>query len=136
MTTLKLEGCNIGDEGAICLGNSLEDYECKLQLLDISRNLITFVGAERIGYGLAANKNLKVIFMHWNNIGPLGGFYIADSLIQNNSLLVLDVSFCGMGGKKIKNNPNQMDSLSKDQRLKLAESQFKAAMKNTLLQNE
>ena len=86
LRTLIIENCNVGNKGAEFLGDSLRLKHCKLTYLDISKNKIGEKGAAYIAQGLKINKTLRILFMHWNNLGPQGGIHIAEALVSNYSL--------------------------------------------------
>ena len=84
-------------------------YNTTLLFLNLSRNCITDTGAEMIGAFLARNEVLRVLFLHWNPIGNKGSLHLSKSLLYNEHLQVLDLSFCrlGMNHKKPKDTLEQ-----------------------------
>lgn len=64
---LMLEGCRINDEGARYLAKNLE-YNTSVRFLDLSRNIISEVGAAEISKMVAVNRSLSVLFLHWNKL--------------------------------------------------------------------
>lgn len=69
----------------------------KLKFLDISNNKINQLGAFDIGRMLLNNQCLSVLFVHYNQLCPVGGQHIAEGLVENKHLQVLDISFCSLG---------------------------------------
>ena len=65
---LYVDGCQIGDAGAVCIAESLT-YKAKIQVLDVSNNNISANGAEAIGAMLQSNRLLRILLMHYNPIG-------------------------------------------------------------------
>jgi hypothetical protein len=55
--------------------------------------MISDKGAKHIAELLHVNESLTILFLHWNKIGSLGFIEITESLMGNESLLVLDLSF-------------------------------------------
>jgi Ran GTPase-activating protein (RanGAP) involved in mRNA processing and transport len=80
-----MEECNIGDEGFICIGESLEQ-SYSLKMIDLSNNGITYKGAIKFAECLKDNTMIKILLLHWNKIGPKGGEAFANALIFNRSL--------------------------------------------------
>ena len=64
---LILEGCRINDEGAKYLSKNLE-YNNSVRFLDLSRNIISDVGAVELSKMVAVNRSLGVLFLHWNKL--------------------------------------------------------------------
>ena len=59
---------------------------------------------------MAKNSYLQVLFLHWNKLQPKGGLAIAKALQENQSLQVLDVSYCSLGPKSEMSKPgNSLD---------------------------
>ena len=87
LTELLVEGCQIGDEGAVCIAESLT-YKAKLQSLDISDNNISANGAEAVGSMLKYNKVLRILLMGHNPIASnkMGGVHMANGLKENEVL--------------------------------------------------
>ncbi len=64
---LILEGCRINDEGARYIAKNLE-YNTSVRYLDLSRNIISEIGATEIAKMVAVNRSLGVLFLHWNKL--------------------------------------------------------------------
>jgi len=64
---LILEGCRINDEGARYIATNLE-YNTSVRYLDLSRNIISEIGATEIAKMVAVNRSLGVLFLHWNKL--------------------------------------------------------------------
>lgn len=61
---------------------------------------------------LSINGHLVVFFLHWNHLKAKGGEYIGQAMIKNNSLQILDLSYCSIGGSK-NFNPSPSPRLKK-----------------------
>lgn len=68
LTDLQLENNRIDDSVVEILMLGIK-HNTNLLFLNLSRNYITQVGAEQIANFLARNEILRVLFLHWNNIG-------------------------------------------------------------------
>jgi hypothetical protein len=101
MTTLwlgsrlnKPGGNNIGDQGAITLGEALKD-NATLTHLDLSWNKIGDEGASGIGKGLKANSTLTSLSLWSNEIGHAGAIGLGEGLKANATLTSLWLGWQG-----------------------------------------
>lgn len=102
---LNIEGCNIGDLGCeyVChhLKKGDESGHSQLRILNLSNNDIRKRGGQILGGLIRDNKNLTMIFLHWNPLGGDASLSIAKGLQANQYLQVLDLSFCALGAKRV-----------------------------------
>ena len=99
LETLQLENCGIDDTGLSHLNDHIEE-NLFLKFLNLGQNQIGHKKQifQTFTEKLKQNLVLQILFLSWNkNIGPMGGLYIAELLIKNDTLLVLDISHCGLG---------------------------------------
>lgn len=98
---LNLEGCAIGDEGCdhVCdfLRQGDESGHSGVRILHLSNNDLTHRAAKAISALIRDNRNLTMLFLHWNSLGSVGGAWIAKGVQENEYLQVLDLSFCALG---------------------------------------
>ena len=72
--------------------------------LSLAKNQITDVGAEKIAVFLEFSSTaLKTLILHWNGIKYRGGLKIAESLLINETLKVLDLSWNLIGKWQLSN---------------------------------
>lgn len=86
----------------------------KLKVLNLSRCNISDVGAMNISEMLAYNTTLVSLLLHWNDIWAKGATQIFHSLIENDSLQILDLSYNSLREKPIiqlEQSPNATDIL-------------------------
>ena len=65
----------------------------------MSNNGITEVGASAFCENFS-ECYVRVLFMHWNPLGPGGGAAFARALQVNRDIQILDLSFCNMGSAR------------------------------------
>ncbi len=65
---------------------------------------------------ITGNMSLSILFLHWNKIQPRGGTALAKSLSKNNTIQILDISYCSMGGSR----ENQEKVIQAEMKVKLA----------------
>lgn len=46
------------------------------------------------------NRVIEILLLHWNNLGSDAGLKIANSLLKNKSLRVLDLSYNAIGSNE------------------------------------
>lgn len=68
--------------------------------MDLSHNLIHEVGALAIANMLILNNSINVLFLHWNQLQPRGGSELARALSKNQTVQILDLSCCSLGGAR------------------------------------
>lgn len=87
---LSLEGCNIGNEGCayVCKYLKLGDDSghSGIRILNLSNNRITKKGGIILGQFIKDNKNLTMLFLHWNNLGGVASEQIAMGVQENQYL--------------------------------------------------
>ena len=72
LTSLYLQGNNIGREGCITLSNLLQKDDTRLKELDLDNNDIDDEGAEIIASSLENNTKLKDLYLQHNKISERG----------------------------------------------------------------
>ncbi|KAL4497331.1 hypothetical protein ABPG72_011266 [Tetrahymena utriculariae] len=96
LSDVNLENTNLQDEGAQLIIQSLIN-STNVQVLNLSRNSITDAVTPVLKQFLEASDSLSELYMHWNKLTSIAGCQIADALKLNNNLMVLDLSFNGLG---------------------------------------
>ena len=90
MTTLDLQGNNIGPEGAAALAGALRG-DTTLTTLRLQGNNIGPEGAAALAGALRGNTILVTLNLSWNSIGPGGAAALAGALRGNTTLTTLDL---------------------------------------------
>jgi len=90
LTTLCLDGNEIGDEGALLIGRSLKKNS-SLIALSLEDNNIGKVGIKELCEALIINTTLKELWLYTNNIGVEGTKLLRDALKRNSTLVSLDI---------------------------------------------
>jgi len=117
LRNLNLEQTGIGD---VFLQQLLATVHAsdkpKLRVLNLAKNAITDVGAEKMGLFLAQNSSIKDLNLYWNKIRAKGGMAIAEGLQKNKTLKMLNVSWNQVGlGKVVKDlQEKEMKKMVKD----------------------
>lgn len=96
LKALSIEGNETGDAPLEKLSGALE-YNMKLTYLNLSKCLITDIGAKYIAKFLPENTSLRGLFLHWNKIQGEGGMAIANGLKDNKGIQIFDISFNSIG---------------------------------------
>eukprot|EP00808_Paulinella_micropora_P022578 g1160.t1 len=78
-------------EAAILAEFLMENKECKLEKLDISRNSLGAEGARHIAKALEVNTSLTSLSLRYNDIGPEGAKQIAKALQDHASVTSVDL---------------------------------------------
>ncbi len=125
LRVIKFDNAGIIDSQVCVLIDSLMtcDKPHMIKELSLAMNLITDVGAEKIASFLEySGSALKTLSLYWNKIKYRGGLKIAESISNNETLKVLDLSWNLIGKwqlnnlgqlpvskimKKLKNQPQQ-----------------------------
>jgi Ran GTPase-activating protein (RanGAP) involved in mRNA processing and transport len=105
LRVIKLENAGIYDSQVCLLIDSLMASDKPRMLVDLSlaKNNITDVGADKISQFLDYSGNLlHVLNLHWNKVKFRGGLRLAESLKNNDSLKVLDLSWNLIGKWELK----------------------------------
>lgn len=68
-----------------------------LRKLNVGKNFISDLGAEKIGRMLDYNNTLQELYVRWNQIKGPGGVHILNGLKHCQSMKVLDMSWNSMG---------------------------------------
>ncbi len=77
------------------------------------KNLISDQGAICISeFLLFSGSSLKLLNLHWNKISYIGGNKIAEALIKNDTLRIIDLSW-NLIGKPTINKPVQLANIIK-----------------------
>lgn len=87
---VKLNGNNIGDQGATCLAKALENNST-IVWLSLSSNLITDKGTSAIAIFLKINQTLQTLVLERNKIGDEGAEAIGKALKSNRTLRCLNL---------------------------------------------
>ena len=85
LTTLNLDGNNIGDSGANAIACALQTNNV-LTTLVLWSNDIGDAGASAIADALRTNNALTTFDLRWNDIGSSGASAIADALLENGMI--------------------------------------------------
>jgi len=96
LRVIKFDNAGIVDSQVCLLVESLMNCEKPhmIKELSLAKNMITDVGAEKIGEFLDfSGSALKRLSLHWNKIKYRGGIKIAESLAKNETLKILDLSW-------------------------------------------
>ncbi|KAK3258218.1 hypothetical protein CYMTET_32727, partial [Cymbomonas tetramitiformis] len=88
---LYVNKCEIGEMGAVAIGNAIGANVC-LEILDLSWNIFYTRGAKAIAEGLHGNVNLRWLNLEKNGLGDEGGCAMADMLQENEGLEVLNMA--------------------------------------------
>ena len=110
LRVIKFDNAGIVDSQVSMLIDSLMtcDKPHMIKELSLAKNQITDIGAEKIASFLEySGSALKVLSLHWNKIKYKGGLKIAESLPNNETLKVLDLSW-NLIGKWQLNNLGQL----------------------------
>lgn len=87
----QLKGLQLTDEDCKSIVAFLGIPECKIQLLNLSNNLIGDAGAIDIATALKTNKTLVNMNLSQNQIGDPGAGELADMLEKNTTLKLLNL---------------------------------------------
>ena len=98
LTSLKLPGNSIGDEGAISLSKALR-VNTSLNSLDLSMNSIGNEGANSLSEALRVNTSLTSLNLGWNSIGNEGVNSLSEALRVNISLTSLELPRNSIGNE-------------------------------------
>ena len=93
---IKFDNAGIMDAQVCMLIDSLRtcDKPHMIKELSLAMNQITDIGAEKIaGFLKYSGSALKTLSLHWNKIKYRGGLKIAESLLINETVKVLDLSW-------------------------------------------
>ena len=94
----------VDDKQLMVLCNSLRDWACYLEAIDLRFNKITDIGAKALGKLIGRERNhLLTLNLEGNSIKSEGAQYLAEALKECPSLMVLN-----MNGNKIKTNGAMM----------------------------
>ena len=91
LTTLDINGNQIGSEGAKAIAEALEK-NTTLKILNISDNKIGYKGVQYLAVALEYNTTLTTFDISYNNIGDIGVQYLAKALEYNTTLTTFDIS--------------------------------------------
>ena len=65
--------------------------------LNISKNRLSSEIGPLLRNYLATTHDLAELYLHWNNLGVIGGRAVAEGLMENIYLKVLDISYNSIG---------------------------------------
>jgi hypothetical protein len=82
----------VGVMGIASIAESLQDPNCRLQALSLSKMAMGNYACEMIGVALQTNQHLQELLLHSNIIGDLGAKALGEALQVNTSLRALDLS--------------------------------------------
>lgn len=100
---LNLEDNKLGDNLiSIFLKTTLES-KC-LRRLNISKNLLTPAINDILEKFLLSNFMLQELYLHWNKFNSTTGIKVFEALIDNDNLMVLDISWNSLGNLSIDNS--------------------------------
>ena len=103
MEELNLEDNKLGDSLISGMLKSL--LECKsLRRLNISKNLLTPAINDILDKFIQSNFMLQEIYLHWNKFNASTGIKIFDSLLDNDNVMVVDLSWNCLGALNIDNS--------------------------------
>jgi hypothetical protein len=99
LEALHLNGCNLYDEGAINIIDSIyASSNTKIGKIFLNSNHITNKTAKLIAQMLAdGNTKVKELGLKWNQITAIGGNLIAAALADNRDLKILDLGWNSIG---------------------------------------
>merc|ERR1712118_357528 len=86
IVSLALSGNNISDEGAWLIADMLEEPTSKLRNVNLWRNQVGDVGAQRIAQALSTNRTLTTINLTGNKCTDVGILALAKALETNDSV--------------------------------------------------
>lgn len=85
LTDLNVEGNCMKDRNFQILTVALQEYKC-IEVLNISKNDLTDHYAEDFGKMIEINKQLRVLFAHYNRFMGKGGSFIAKAIQSSLNL--------------------------------------------------
>lgn len=94
--TLNLENNKLGDKISLKLFESLQT-NTTLRKLNMSKNFLTDFVADSIKALFQKNYFIQEIYLHWNMIKTQGGIKIFKGILENESLMVFDMSWNSIG---------------------------------------
>ncbi|KAK3261098.1 hypothetical protein CYMTET_29979 [Cymbomonas tetramitiformis] len=94
---LTLNECGVTNGGALVLAYPLQNGNCFLQALSLSKNTIGDTGAHAMGEMIGVNRGLQSLDLSWNSIQSAGGASIAKGLTFNESIEELYLGWNGLG---------------------------------------
>ena len=107
LKALMLGQNNLGQEGMACLANAFNDQDMdslssipnglQLQTLEIASNKINAEGTRALATSLSRPNTIENLYMDNNPIGDIGAAVFGILLTKNQTLRVLDLSFCQLG---------------------------------------
>ena len=98
LTTLHLNGNNIGAKGAVALAEALLG-NTTLTTLDLYLNSIGSEGAVALSEALLGNTTLRTLLLGRNDIGAECAVALAKALLGNAALMTIDLSFNDIGAE-------------------------------------
>jgi hypothetical protein len=97
LRVLGLARCGIGEAGASQLAVGLQADPPSLTSLRLEGNQIGAVGAAALGTALLSNTHLTELGLALNPLSPLGALELREGLRRNGALRTLDLSGCSIG---------------------------------------
>eukprot|EP00796_Vickermania_ingenoplastis_P004721 gene4721-3412_t len=91
LATLDLTANRIGKEGGAALAKALCDSRCGLQRLNLRHNLLDSEGIEAFESVVRVNQSLIQLFLGFMSPTPDAAEKVLDALLDNHTLLLLDV---------------------------------------------
>ncbi|XP_065907052.1 NACHT, LRR and PYD domains-containing protein 12-like isoform X2 [Dysidea avara] len=99
VVTLKLVGCDIGDQGISILVQWCIKQSTQLQELHINANHLTSAGMVDVAKIIRSSPLFKTLYIGDNEIGDVGMGLICKELQNNNTVTTLRAFRCGMSAK-------------------------------------
>lgn len=91
LTTLRLVGNQIGDDGCKFMAGALTCNTIRLQQLSLCDNILCNLGATRLADAMTNNTTLLMLDMSCNAIGDGGAEKLANALLHNTTLRELNL---------------------------------------------
>ena len=90
---IEMDECEIGNQGGVAIGLALSRGS-KLEYISVKKNEISDEGVTKIAASLDGSKCiLRELYLNGNDINDAGGELLARSMINNNTLQKLDLSY-------------------------------------------
>ena len=94
--TLEMSHSHLSEENCLSLGTLLQQSECQLRALWITKCDICGEGAVHLGTGLTNNHSLTALYISDNPIGDIGAAALGDMIRSNTVLTKLSMAKCGI----------------------------------------
>jgi len=112
LTNLNIEGNNMGDNIVVKLCDAILERPV-MKILNLSQNMITNKGAWSLAELLKYSESIEALYLKWNFIKGRGGAKLMDTIKENTSLLIFEISFNPLG----ENKKTQMKAIIKQSEL-------------------